>query len=108
MIFHFISESDFSLYRTEGYLRVPSLESQGFIHCSLEDQVIPVANSIAPGKSDMILLEIDEEKVLPKILYENLENGERLFPHIYGPLNTDAIIAILPFQWKNGSYIFPK
>ena len=93
---------------TNGCLRVPSLKTQGFIHCSLAEQVLQVANGILPGRDDLVLLEIEEGKVIPKIIYENLEGGDKLFPHIYGPLNEDAIIAIHPFEWGTGTYVFPS
>jgi uncharacterized protein (DUF952 family) len=104
-IFHFISESDLGKYMQGGHLQVPSLVNHGFIHCSLPEQVIHVANSIAPNRTDLLLVEIDEDRVTPKIVYENLEGGNSLFPHIYGPLNEDAIISIHPFIWKDGTYI---
>lgn len=100
-IFHFISQSDLALFLNDGSLRVPSLQSQGFIHCSLVEQVSHVANALAPGRDDLVLIEIEESKVIPKIVYENLEGGEQLFPHIYGPLNEDAIIGAHPFRWDN-------
>ena len=107
-IFHFISESDFEKYLSDTQLIVPSLQSQGFIHCSLAEQVIQVAKAIAPERKDLILLEIEETKVIPRIIYENLEGGEKLFPHIYGPLNEDAIIAIHPFRWEENTYHLPE
>jgi uncharacterized protein (DUF952 family) len=99
-IFHFISKSDYTAALKEGVLLLPSLHSQGFIHCSLAEQVVDVANLIAPAMRDMVLLEIEESKVIPTIIYENLEGGEKLFPHIYGALNEDAIVSIHPFLWR--------
>ncbi|MDP4198540.1 MAG: DUF952 domain-containing protein [Bacteroidota bacterium] len=98
-IYHFITKSDLDQHLDAKVFRVPSLAGQGFIHCSKIDQVLDVANYIAPYSEEMLLLEIDEAKVLPEIRYENLEGGERLFPHIYGPLNRDAILAIHPLDW---------
>ena len=107
-IFHFISESDFGKYLSDSQLIVPSVKTQGFIHCSLSEQVVQVANAIAPNRNDLLLLEIEELKVIPKIIYENLEGGEKLFPHIYGPLNEDAIIAIHPFRWEENTFKLPE
>lgn len=88
--------------------RVPSLEAQGFIHCSTPEQVIQVANLIAKDWDDVVLLWIDEDKVKSPIVYENLEGGEKLFPHIYGPLNLDAVITVSDFlRNKQGEYILP-
>ena len=30
--------------------------------------------------------------------YENLEGGTQLYPHIYGPLNLDAVVRATPFR----------
>jgi uncharacterized protein (DUF952 family) len=98
-IFHFINQADLNHDLNEKTLEVPSLGSQGFIHCSKLDQVIAVANFIAPYDEEMQLIEIDEDLVLPEIRYENLDGGESLFPHIYGSLNRDAIIAIHNMEW---------
>ena|ERR1035437_1367501 len=98
-IYHFITKTDLARYLDATVLRVPSLSGQGFIHCSKLDQVLDVANYLAPYDEEMMLIEIDEMKVLPEIRYENLDGGERLFPHIYGPLNRDAIVAIHPLVW---------
>ncbi len=98
-IYHFITKSDLDQYLSAKALEVPSLSGQGFIHCSKLDQVIEVANYLAPYDEEMHLIEIDESKVIPEIKYENLDGGERLFPHIYGPLNRDAIVAIHPLAW---------
>jgi uncharacterized protein (DUF952 family) len=98
-IFHFINQSDLDRDLNEKALIVPSLESHGFIHCSKLDQVIAVANFIAPYDEEMRLIEIDEVQVLPEIRYENLDGGEDLFPHIYGQLNRGAIIAIHKMEW---------
>src|ERR1700733_10309109 len=104
-IYHFINQSDLQLYLSDVALEVPSLVSEGFIHCSKLDQVIEVANFIAPYDEEMHLIEIDDELVIPEVRYENLEGGliahdqEKLFPHIYGPLNRDAIIAIHKMEW---------
>ena len=85
-----------------------SLHSQGFIHCSTPEQVAAVANTIARERDDLVLLWIDEAKVLAKIVYENLEGGDKLFPHIYGPLNIDSIVQVTSFvKNKQGMYETP-
>jgi len=38
-----------------------------------------------------VLLEIDASRVQAEVRVENLEGGEQLFPHIYGPLHVDAV-----------------
>ena len=71
----------------------PSLETEGFIHCSTSDQLAAVANRKFREKEDLLVLTIDSSRVRPEIRYENLEGGEEQFPHIYGPLNVDAVVS---------------
>jgi uncharacterized protein (DUF952 family) len=106
IITHFTPRATWQRALEAGVYTVRSLESQGFIHCSTPEQVTQVANHIAREWDDVVLLWIDEEKVGPKIIYENLEGGETLFPHIYGPINLDAVINVTPFpKNENGEYV---
>jgi uncharacterized protein (DUF952 family) len=108
MITHFTPRAHWEEMRESGSYRVPSLDAQGFIHCSTPEQVIPVANFIAKDWDDVVLLWIDEEKVTSPIVYENLEGGDKLFPHIYGPLNHDAVVKVSDFlRDEYGEYIVP-
>lgn len=108
-ITHFTLRTRWQQARKAGIYTHPSLDDQGFIHCSTTEQVIAVANLIAKDWDDVVLLWIDEEKVANKIVYENLEGGKNLFPHIYGPLNLDAVTAVTDFK-KNekDEYELPK
>ena len=82
----------------EGNYRAPSLEIEGFIHCSRSDQLLEVANSIYRDIPDLLLLWIDPKKVNADIKYEQgSERTNQRYPHIYGPLNLDAVLAISDF-----------
>ena len=60
------------------------------------------------GKSGLILLVIDDSKVTPEIKYEDAGNG-KLYPHIYGPLNIDAVVKVVDFPPKSdGSFELPN
>ena len=69
---------------------------EGFVHCSTAGQVMRVANRLFRGRSDLVLLMIDIERVGSPIRYENLEGGAELFPHVYGPLPRAAVVAVEP------------
>jgi len=48
---------------------------------------------------DIILLLIDVEKVQPEVKYEAAKSGRTgSFPHIYGPLNNNAVYKIIPLK----------
>ena len=72
------------------------LDEVGFIHCSFTHQLQRVADTHYRGRSDVVLLTIDASKVNSPIREENAEGGTDLFPHIYGPLNVDAVVSARP------------
>lgn len=96
-IFHITTHVLWERAATEGSYRPEAFPIDGFIHCSTRDQVIQVANSRFRGHSGLVLLSIEADKVAPEIIYENLEGGQQLFPHIYGGLNSDAVVDVLEF-----------
>ena len=70
-----------------------TLSIHGFIHCCTSEQIERVLKKWFEGKENLVLLELDTDILSAPIKYENLEGGEELFPHIYGPINTNAVIS---------------
>lgn len=75
-----------------------SFQSEGFIHCSNADQVVRVANFLFRNTPGLVLLHIKTALLHSHLVYENLEGGKELFPHVYGPINVDAIVYVSPFE----------
>ena len=93
---------------TVGFYRPEKFPIEGFIHCSTRDQVIKVANIRFRDQTGMVLLFIDTDKVRAEIRYENLEGGQELFPHIYGEINTDAVVQVADFEPEaDGHFALP-
>jgi len=63
-----------------------SLDDVGFSHCSFSEQVQRIAELLYAGQRDVVLLVIDRSRLTHEVRVENLDGGEHLFPHIYGPL----------------------
>jgi muramoyltetrapeptide carboxypeptidase len=108
MIYHFAPAADVNAARERGIYRHASLERDGFIHCSPSDLVCHVATVNARGLGDLVLVEIDSERVAARIVWENLEGGSRVFPHIYGELPMRAVTRVLGFPAEDdGSFRLP-
>ena len=73
-----------------------SLAEQGFVHCSFASQVGRIAELVYAGRTDVVLLRIDPDRVGHEIRVENLEGGSEGFPHIYGPVAVDAVVRADP------------
>ena len=80
-----------------GGFRDPSLDAEGFIHCSTVAQFLIPANEHFAGRDDLVLLIIDTELLPTKAVYEDCyETGTR-FPHLYGPIPLSAVVEIVDF-----------
>jgi len=74
-----------------------TLADEGFIHASQAAQVAGVAKAFYQGVPDLLLLVIDTERVTSPIRYEPVPGQDLPYPHIYGPLNIDAVVEVRPF-----------
>jgi sulfopyruvate decarboxylase subunit beta len=92
-ILHITRREQWGEAKREGYYKGDTLGSQGFIHFSKPHQLEEVANFLFQGQKDLVLLLVDTSKVQAEIRYETV--GNEVFPHLYGPLNTDAVIEVL-------------
>jgi uncharacterized protein (DUF952 family) len=98
MIFHLTEPERWARSQAEGVhtgsSRGIELADEGFIHCSTAEQW-PVVRSLFYADVDpLLLLHIDESLVGSEIVYEQLGDAPAAFPHIYGPLPLDAVVAV--------------
>lgn len=108
IILHITSAEAWDAARREGAYRGDTLESEGFIHASTPAQAIEVANRLFADRVGLVLLVIDETRVEPRIVRENLEGGEEMYPHLYGPLNLDAVRDVISFRPDlEGRFVLP-
>lgn len=106
MLYHLVSQSQFeSLPATEPYVAA-SLAVEGFIHLSATpEQVAWVANAFYGNVEDLAALVIDEALAASPIKFDSTPDG--VFPHLYGPLNRQAIVAVRRLSKEaTGRYVF--
>jgi uncharacterized protein (DUF952 family) len=107
LLFHITSRAQWDRARFAGAYRSESLDTEGFIHCSTREQVLGVANARFRDQSNLVLLCIDSSRVQAPIQFDATETGER-FPHIYGPLNADAVTrSVSLMRGADGRFTFP-
>jgi uncharacterized protein (DUF952 family) len=107
-IYHITTRLEAMAANQSGEYVPQSFGVEGFIHCSYLTQVVVVADRGFRGRSGLVLLEIDRALLPCAVLDENLEGGEELFPHIYGPLPMSAVLKIHEFPCDNaGQFALP-
>lgn len=95
MLYHLISRSQFDSQPADEPYFAASLVDEGFIHLSATPaQVAWVARNLYPNVPDLAVLVIDESLLTAPVRYDETPDG--VFPHLYGALDRDAIIAIEP------------
>lgn len=95
-IYHITLSHDWATALAGGAYRAASLETEGFIHCSTASQVERSLNRFYRGVPEVLVLAIDPARLIAELKYEPAHGED--FPHIYGPLNTDAVIATEPVR----------
>jgi len=106
-IIHCMSEAVWNEIQNQEFYVTPTLDKEGFIHCSDVDTLHRVADYMfTDDKESLILLCIDTSIVKAEVVWEDLYNDGTDYPHIYGPLNLDAVTAVLPFlRNTNGKFV---
>ena len=79
-----------------GSTRGATLAEVGFVHCSFAEQIDRVTNFLYGDgfNGSIVVLEIDTDLLEAEVKVENLDSGDELFPHIYGPIPVDAVVAV--------------
>ncbi len=96
-VYHIAAKAAWTSAQQNGAYVHPSLATEGFIHLSFRDQVAETLKLHFKDQSDLVLLEIDPNRLTANLRLELSRNGEQ-FPHLYGPLNFEAVVSVTPLD----------
>lgn len=94
-LLHITGKADWQAAIKAGVYKAASLAAEGFIHCSTAQQVARTANKFYKGRLDLVLLHIDPQRLAAEVRWEPADGED--FPHIYGPINLDAVRSVQDF-----------
>jgi uncharacterized protein (DUF952 family) len=92
--------------------------TEGFIHCSTAAQLESSGRRHFAGQTGLVVLEIDPLKLRWELRWEESQEGRprgglaehghvvgrppsnqsEVYPHLYGPLDVDAVISVQSFS----------
>ena len=102
VLLHIAPAVDWERARESGVYAAPSLADEGFIHLSRPEQVQIPANAFYSETAGLLLLWIDPARLRAEL------REEHGFPHLYGPLDVDAVVAETPLApWRAGEFELP-
>lgn len=97
VIIHCMKLSTWRERSGKAYWGCRNIEADGFIHCSSIKYFWRVAPNFRSVAEPMVLVLLDESKLTSEVKYEDGDDCGRTYPHIYGLINTDAVVGVLPF-----------
>ena len=109
-ILHVTPRTSWSAAQKAGAYTADTLAGDGFIHCSKANQILRVANLVFAGQHGLLLLVIDPARLTSELHWEpGVDLATELFPHVYGPINLDAVVDMLDFEPDtDGKFHLPK
>jgi uncharacterized protein (DUF952 family) len=104
VILHLCTREELAAARAEGARRPPSLDEVGFVHLSDPGTVHLPASRLYAGREDVVVLVVDPARLAahgvpvrwePGVGPQGTEDPRGpWFPHAYGPLPMDAVVAV--------------
>ena len=106
-LYKIMSKQEWETAQAQGIYEGSEVDRKdGFIHLSAAHQVRATAEKHFSGKTDLVLISVSEESLGPSLKWEASRGGD-LFPHIYGPLQLNAMGEAVPLPLVNGVHQFP-
>ena len=95
-IYKILADAAYDAAKSEGqFFGTADDLRDGFIHFSAAHQLAGTLAKHFAGQEDLVLLTVDTSALGSALKWEKSRGGD-LFPHLYGPLALDAIVAEAP------------
>ena len=108
-IYHICRRDEWEVALEKGYYAGSSQDLEdGFIHFSSKDQIVESAAKHRKGQVGLMLISVDVDVLGDALRWEE-SRRQKLFPHLYGELPTDAVskAEALPLG-PDGFHVFPE
>lgn len=95
VIYHLTTLQEWEDAQDKGFYEPPSLQREGFIHCSTEAQLNDVLKRHFKNHENLVKLAIDPSRLTHSLKYDMNDGQQQEYPHIYGQLNLEAVTQIV-------------
>jgi len=106
-IYHMTPRADWEGAPPDRAFAAATLATEGFIHCTAEpERLLQVANRFyRTTAGEWLILRVAAAQLTAPLRWEEADGY--LFPHIYGPIDRQAIVAVTPFPRCGEEFILP-
>lgn len=106
-LFHLAQPGAWAAATQVGEYRPASLDAEGFVHFSFADQVAGSANRHYSDAAELVVVEVDGDRLDVPVRLEDTYGSGTAFPHVYGPIPTAAAVAVHPLRRGDaGAWVF--
>lgn len=107
MLYHIVPLADWNADPGRPYAPA-SLAGEGFVHCSPDEATtLAVVNAFyRTARRPLLALLLDEERLTATVQWEEPVpvappgvSEDVRFPHVFGPLDRDAVVRIMEVRW---------
>jgi len=105
-LYHLVDRAEWRRAETAGTYAPAGLATEGFIHFSTERQLLRSAERFFAGRHDVVVVSVREDRLAAPLRFEGA-HGEP-FPHLYGALNFDAVVNVVPMPLVKGRFEVPE
>ena len=103
--YHLVPKQVWEKQREQSEYLPEAFSQDGFIHCTngLEELVNVGNRYYTSDERPFLVLILDVSKIQAPVRYDD---PDEIYPHIYGPLNTDAVVGTLEVRRdENGTFL---
>jgi uncharacterized protein (DUF952 family) len=105
--YHLVPRSEWEAANPDVPFAPAAFDVDGFVHCTDgADELAATANRyFATFDGELLAVVIDVERLSAPVRYED---AARIYPHVYGPLDREAVLDVLVMpRDANGVYLTP-
>jgi len=99
-IFHLATPEQWAAAQASGTVDPPSLATEGFVHCSTDDQLTGTIERHFDGIDELVLLRLHEEGLGEALRWEESRPGDP-YPHLYRAIELTEVAEAIP--WRRGA-----
>ncbi|MBU2912733.1 DUF952 domain-containing protein [Reichenbachiella agariperforans] len=98
VIFHLVEKEAWDAQTFATHYTHPSLEQEGFIHCSVLEELMKSYQRYFDMNKDVVLLAIVPDRLDRRVDWAFVETRQAHFPHVMGPISKSAIWSAYVFR----------
>ena len=94
-LYHLATPDEWAAYDAAGRIQPPSLETEGFVHCSYGRQVAGTVAKHFAGVAALLALRLTPDAIGHEIVVEDSYGSGQAFPHVYAAIPAAAVAEVV-------------